>query len=119
MRLRSAAVVLLVGAVAVSLAVASPASAAKGSSFANFEVAATPPSPAGTLCPGDSLCWNTAAEPAIRSAPDGKFFASSENGIGLGTLAWASFDKGLHYASTSSPNDISVASTSTGKEAGL
>jgi hypothetical protein len=90
-----------------------------GNSFVNFSLAATPPNPAGTLCPGSSLCYNGAAEPAIRATPDGRFYASSENGLGSGTLAWRSGDNGLHYASLPSPNDASVGSTSTGKEAGL
>jgi hypothetical protein len=87
--------------------------------FVNFSLAATPPNPAGTVCPGSSLCYNGAAEPAIRATPDGQFYASSENGLGGGTLAWRSGDNGLHYASLLSPNDASVGSTSTGKEAGL
>lgn len=87
--------------------------------FANFSLAATPPNPAGTACPGSSLCYNGAAEPAIRATPDGTFYASSENGLGGGTLAWRSGDNGLHYASLPSPNDASVGGTSTGKEAGL
>jgi hypothetical protein len=87
--------------------------------FVNFSLAATPPNPAGTVCPGSTLCYNGAAEPAIRATPDGQFYASSENGVGSGTLAWRSGDSGLHYASLLSPNDVSVGSTSTGKEAGL
>jgi hypothetical protein len=87
--------------------------------FLNFSLAATPPDPAGTLCPGSSQCYNGAAEPAIRATPDGQFYASSENGLGFGTLAWRSSDNGLHYASLPSPDDASVGSTSTGKESGL
>ena len=87
--------------------------------FVNFSLAATPPTPAGTLCPGSSRCYNGASEPAIRATPDGQFYASSENGLGSGTLAWLSSDNGLHYVSLLSPNDVSVGSTSTGKEAGL
>ena len=57
--------------------------------FVNFSLAATPPNPAGTLCPGSSLCYNGAAEPAIRATLGGTFYASSENGLGSGTLALA------------------------------
>jgi hypothetical protein len=87
--------------------------------FTNFELAGTPPNPAGTVCPGSAACTNGAAEPAIRATPDGTFFGASENGLGGGTLAWASTDGGRHYYSSPSPNDVSVGSTSTGSEAGL
>jgi hypothetical protein len=90
-----------------------------GNTFVNFSLAATPPNPAGTVCPGSTLCYNGAAEPAIRATADGQFYASSENGLGSGTLAWRSGDSGLHYASLPSPNDASVGGTSTGKEAGV
>lgn len=97
------------------------AAAAKpaATTFTTFELAGTPPNPAGTACPGSVLCWNGAAEPAIRATPSGRFFASSENGLGSGTLAWTSGDNGPHYASTPSPNDVSTGSTSTGEEAGI
>jgi hypothetical protein len=98
---------------------ASASSSGKSGSFVNFSLAATPPNPAGTMCPGSSLCYNGAAEPAIRATPNGQFYASSENGLGSGTLAWRSPDNGLHYASLLSPNDVSAGGTSTGKEAGL
>src|SRR6266436_1750581 len=63
------------------------------------------PAPAGTVCPGSgSACTNLAAEPAIRASRDGSFYATSENGLGGGTLAWKSTDGGLHYASLLSPN---------------
>jgi hypothetical protein len=110
----SVVLVALVGAL-----VASAAPAGKSASFVNFSLAATPPNPAGTSCPGSSLCYNGAAEPAIRATPDGQFYASSENGLGSGTLGWRSADNGLHFASLLSPNDVSVGGTSTGKEAGL
>ncbi len=106
-----AAVALILGGGAVAKAPAN--------TFVNFSLAATPPNPAGTVCPGSSLCYNGAAEPAIRATPDGQFYASSENGLGGGTLAWRSTDSGLHYASLLSPNDVSTGGTSTGKEAGV
>jgi hypothetical protein len=87
--------------------------------FVNFSLAATPPNAAGTVCPGSRLCYNGAAEPAIRATADGQFYASSENGLGAGTLAWRSSDSGLHYASLLSPNDVSVGGADTGKEAGV
>jgi hypothetical protein len=121
MKRRSAVAVVATLAAAALIAAATVTSAggAAGTTFTNFSLASTPPSPAGTLCPGSTLCWNNAAEPAIRATPDGSFWASSENGLGAGTIAWKSADKGLHYSSLLSPNDASVGSTSTGKEAGL
>ena len=119
-RTRHSALLLL--AIVVGLAVIGARAAhggSTGASFVNFEVAGTPPNPAGTVCPGSAQCFNGAAEPAIRSTPDGRFYGSSENGVGSGTLAWRSTDNGLHYTSLLSPNDISAASTSTGKEASL
>jgi hypothetical protein len=97
------------------------ASAAKppATTFSDFTVAATPPNPAGTVCPGSPLCYNGAAEPAIGVSPSGRFFGASENGLGGGTLAWVSGDNGLHYASTPSPNDVSAGSESVGAESGL
>ncbi len=118
MRLR----LIVLFALATSLVLVAPTSAAKpakGTSFTNYGLAATPPSPAGVVCPGDSRCWNGAAEPAIRATPDGQFYASSENGLGAGTLAWKSGDGGLHYSSLLSPNDVSVGGADTGEEAGL
>jgi hypothetical protein len=111
----------LVAMIAV-LSLAGAASAAKpapANSFTDFTVAATPPNPAGTVCPGSALCYNGAAEPAIGVSPTGHFYASSENGLGGGTLAWTSSDNGLHYASTPSPNDVSTGSDSVGKESGF
>ena len=104
---------------ALVLGVAVEAKPPAGNAFVNFSLAATPPNPAGTACPGSSLCYNGGAEPAIRATPDGRFYASSENGLGAGTLAWRSSDNGLHYSSLPSPNDVSAGATSTGKEAGL
>src|SRR5437867_4298246 len=70
-----------------------------GAAFTTFSLASTPPQPAATLCPGNAGCSNFAAEPAIRAAADGVFYASSENGLGSGTVAWKSTDGGRHYAS--------------------
>jgi len=114
----------LASLVAASLAAAAAArnstsATAAAVGFINFELGGTPPNPAGTVCPGSTACSNGAAEPAIRATPDGKFFGSSENGLGSGTLAWASIDGGRHYYSSPSPNDLSTGSTSTGSEAGL
>jgi hypothetical protein len=114
-------VVLAAGAV-VCLAAVGAAGAGKPSPtsvFTDFTVAATPPTAAGALCPGSSACWNGAAEPALAVGPDGRFYGSSENGLGAGTLAWTSSDNGVHFSSTPSPNDASVGSDSTGQEAGL
>jgi hypothetical protein len=108
-------------AVAAMLSSATTASAAKptGNAFTDFTLAATPPNPAGTVCPGSALCYNGAAEPAIAVSPGGRFFGASENGLGGGTLAWTSGDNGLHYASTPSPNDVSAGSDSVGAESGF
>src|SRR5918912_96483 len=106
--------------VVLLLAFAGVASAAKtGNSFTDFTLAATPPNPAGTVCPGSALCYNGAAEPSISVSPAGRFYSSSENGLGGGTLAWTSADNGLHFASTPSPNDVSTGSDSVGHESGL
>ena len=116
------AIALVVTVVAGAAAIRHGASAAAATptpTFTNFELAGTPPNPPGTVCPGSSACSNGAAEPAIRSTPDGKFFGSSENGLGNGTLAWGSTDGGLHYYSSPSPNDLSAGGISAGKETGL
>jgi hypothetical protein len=120
MRFKVGVVGAAVAAIAIAIGVAGAVGAKPiANTFVNFSLAGTPPNPAGTLCPGSSLCYNGAAEPAIRATPDGQFYASSENGLGGGTLAWHSSDSGLHYASLPSPNDLSVGGTSSGKEAGL
>lgn len=91
------------------------ARAASGTSFKNFELGASPPQPVGTKCPGSgSGCENNAAEPAIRADGGGKFYASSENGLSAGTLAWKSSDNGLHYRTLPSPNIVSSGGKSTG-----
>jgi hypothetical protein len=86
----------------------SPPSPPSKYGFVNFSLAGTPPQPVGTVCPGGgATCSNFAAEPAIRAARDGNFYASSENGLGAGTLAWKSVDGGQHYATLLSPNGVS------------
>jgi hypothetical protein len=112
----SVAVVVAVFAFAAAASAAKPSAT---SAFSDFTVAATPPNPAGTVCPGSASCYNGAAEPAIGVTPDGRFYGASENGLGGGTLAWVSADNGLHYASTPSPNDVSTGSSSVGEESGL
>jgi hypothetical protein len=80
----------LVAALMSALALGGGAGAKSSpTAFLNYSLAGTPPNPAGTACPGSSLCFNGAAEPAIRATPDGQFYASSENGLGAGTLALA------------------------------
>jgi hypothetical protein len=76
--------------------------------FINFELSKTPT----TACPGSSLCYNGAAEPAIRADGFGNFFSSSENGLTAGTLAWRSQDGGRHYTNLVSPNSLSSATDS-------
>jgi hypothetical protein len=106
-----AALMLLAAAVTP---VADAAKPAPGGQFTTFSLAGTPPAPAGTVCPGGGgICTNGAAEPAIRASKDGAFYATSENGLGAGTLAWKSTDGGRHYASLLSPNGLS-ASNDTG-----
>ena len=95
-------------AVLVAVSGASAAKPSPSAGFSDFTVSATPPNPPGTVCPGSALCSNGAAEPAIAVSPTGRFFASSENGLGSGTMAWTSSDNGLHYSSTPSPNDVST-----------
>ena len=98
---------LLVAASVGSANAAKPPAGGAGP-FVNFGLAGTPPQPVGTVCPGGgAACANGAAEPAIRASRDGNFYASSENGLGGGTLAWKSTDGGRHYASLLSPNNLS------------
>jgi hypothetical protein len=79
-----------------------------GPTFTTFSLAATPPQSAGTTCPGaGSACTNIASEPMIRASADGTFYASSENGVTSGTIAWKSIDGGRHYATLLGPNDAS------------
>jgi len=84
-------------------------SAAQTIKFRNFELSSTPT----TQCPTSSLCYNNAAEPAIRSDPAGHFFASSENGLTAGTEAWRSLNGGLNYTDLTSPNSVSHATDNT------
>jgi len=102
-----AAVVGLVPGVAGASArhLKAPASAA----FTNYSVAET----TGSTCPGSTQCSNIAAEPAIRSDPAGAFYASSENGLGGGTIAVRSTDGGQHYTTLASP-DAGSSSNNTG-----
>jgi hypothetical protein len=91
---------------AVTLVFALAAAAAaptKTGGFANYSLAET----TGTTCPGNSACSNIAAEPAIRADGDGRFFGSSENGLGGGTVAFRSTDNGLHYTTLVSPDGVS------------
>jgi hypothetical protein len=98
---------LLACAGAAALVVALTASAAppkgNGGNFVNYSLAET----TGTTCPGDAACSNIAAEPAIRADGAGRFFGSSENGLGGGTVAFRSSDNGLHYTTLVSPNGLS------------
>jgi hypothetical protein len=101
-------VILLAGGTLSALAFALAASAAapsKTGSFVNYSLAET----TGTTCPGSSACSNIAAEPAIRADGAGRFFGSSENGLGGGTVAVRSTDGGLHYTTLVSPNGVSQA----------
>ncbi len=75
--------------------------------FTNYELGSTP----GTTCPNAlANCYNFAAEPAIRADNSGNFYASSENGLTGGTVAWKSTDAGLHYITLQSPNSASAGS---------
>jgi hypothetical protein len=102
------ACVLAAIAGALVAAGAQRAGAARSSAFTNFSLAET----TGTTCPGSSACTNIAAEPAIRADDHGNFFASSENGLGGGTVAFRSTDGGLHYTTLVSPNGVSSANDS-------
>jgi hypothetical protein len=100
--------VLLACAATAALVVALAASAAsttKSGSFVNYSLAET----TGTTCPGSSACSNVAAEPAIRADGAGRFFGSSENSLGEGTVAFRSTDGGVHYTTLVSPDGVSQA----------
>ena len=92
------------GALAFAFA-AVAAAPGKTGSFVNYSLAET----TGTTCPGSSACSNIAAEPAIRADAAGRFFGSSENGLGGGTVAFRSTDNGSHYTTLVSPNGVSQA----------
>jgi hypothetical protein len=101
---------LLAGVAATALMVVLTASAAPppkggGGSFTNYSLAET----TGTTCPGNAGCSNVAAEPAIRADGAGRFFGSSENSLGEGTVAVRSTDNGLHYTTLVSPDSVSQA----------
>ncbi len=97
----------LVAALTLSFAVAAAAPGkgkpAGGGSFVNYPLGET----TGTTCPGSAACSNIAAEPAIRADGAGRYFGSSENGLGGGTVAFRSGDNGLHYTTLVSPNGVS------------
>jgi hypothetical protein len=93
---------------ALAFALTAAASTTVGN-FVNFSLAET----TGVTCPGSSNCTNIASEPAIRADGAGRFFGTSENGLGGGTVAFRSLDKGLHYATLASP-DAGSASNDTG-----
>ena len=77
---------------------------ASGFTFNTFELSNT----TGVVCPNKSgTCTNGAAEPAIRSDPAGHFYATSENGLGAGTLAWRGTTNGSHYTALVSPDSVS------------
>src|SRR2546430_17539481 len=98
--------IVATAALAVSLAASASAPAKGGSGgFTNYSLAET----TGTTCPGDSACSNIAAEPAIRADGAGRFFGTSENSLGEGTVAFRSTDNGLHYTTLVSPNRASQA----------
>src|SRR6266550_294866 len=107
--MRGLFVLALGAALALALVTGAAASPSKSGSFVNYSLAEA----TGTTCPGDSACSNIAAEPAIRADGAGRFFGSSENGLGGGTVAFRSTDGGLHYTTLLSPNGVS-ASNDTG-----
>src|SRR6266487_1379588 len=98
---------LFAAGVALTLSIVVGAAAAPpgkgGSAFTNYSLAET----TGATCPGNSACSNIASEPAIRADGAGRFFGSSENGLGGGTVAFRSSDGGLHYTTLASPNGLS------------
>ena len=96
-------VLSLGAALALMLAVGAVAAGSKGSGFVNYSLAEA----TGATCPGSQACSNIAAEPAIRADGAGRFFGSSENGLGGGTVAFRSVDNGLHYTTLVSPNGVS------------
>src|SRR3954454_10659530 len=88
---------------ALVLTMSAAAGASKTGGVLNYSLAET----TGTSCPGRQACSNIAAEPAIRADGAGRFFGSSENGLGGGTVAFRSADGGLHYTTLVSPNGVS------------
>jgi hypothetical protein len=99
--LATAALLALLGVATVGTA---DAARSTGGPFVNYSLAESP----GVTCPGGGAgCANIAAEPAIRATRDGRFYASSENGLLSGTVAWTSTDGGWHYRSLLSPDALS------------
>jgi hypothetical protein len=101
--MRGLFVLALGAALTLALVTGATAAAPKGGGFVNYSVAEV----TGTTCPGSQACSNIAAEPAIRADGSGRFFASSENGLGGGTVAFRSTDNGRHYTTLVSPNSVS------------
>ena len=97
----------LVAAAALAVSLVASAAPPKGSggNFVNYSLGET----TGTTCPGNAACSNVAAEPAIRADGAGRFFGSSENSLGEGTVAVRSTDNGLHYTTLASPDAVSAA----------
>jgi hypothetical protein len=98
--LAGALVVLGALALVLGASAAPPKPGGGGGNFLNYPLGES----TGTTCPGSSACSNIAAEPAIRADGAGRFFGSSENGLGAGTVAFRSTDKGLHYTTLASPD---------------
>jgi hypothetical protein len=106
------AAVSLPAAIAPTLAQAAPSHARTyqaSTSSGSFVHGVLPPPPAGSTTP-----YNVAAEPQIRASQSGRFYISSENGLGAGTDAWASSNNGGSYSSLPQPNAISAVSGATG-----
>lgn len=102
---------LILGAAAAAILPATAALATTSSTsaptFSNYSLAETP----GVTCPGSTACSNTAAEPQIRSAPNGYLYGSSENGLGGGTVAFRSTNGGSSFTTLTSPNAVSSLNT--------
>lgn len=108
MTVRRASRLLVAGAAfALPLALLPAGSPVARAAAPSFVHGVLPPPP-----PGSTAAYNVAAEPAVRSDPAGRFYISSENGLGAGTDAWASADGGRSYASLPQPNRISSADAS-------
>lgn len=86
-----------------------PQAQATSAAFTSYSLGESP----GVTCPGSPQCSNYAAEPAIRADAAGNFYASSENGLGGGTVAFRSTDGGQHYTTLTSP-DAGSSSNDTG-----
>ena len=114
-RVRLAGLLVALPAVAALVWATQPAPRAQAKShspsFTNYQLGTQY---IGESCPNTTTpCTNGAAEPAIISDPAGRFFGSSENGLGGGTEAWKSTDGGLHYTTLASPNAASQTSQPT------